>query len=214
MTYHLITEDGPYSVGDAPASMTVYITDENSEAADLPVGTVVSAELYNPGNFIEPLPLIVTPGTDEEADAFVFSGFPPLDQEGLWYIRTRVTAPQWAIWAAPLPVVAMAFNGWMDLDTARAWWSDAPADDAMLYMILRNARTAIEAWAPKLPADSPAPPAHYTQGQLLQAQAIATLGQTNPQEEVGFEQMSTRVYPLDWNIKQLVRPRSAVPVAT
>lgn len=214
MTYHATADVGPYWVGDNPGSFEIDVTDDIGEVADLEAFTAATAELFAPGTITNPVAMAATLNALDGSVTVEWPEDTPVAADGLYAVRIRLTGPAGSRYVDPLNVVGMAFDGWISLSQAAAWWSDAPSENpSYLYMLLYAAKRAILGWAKELPEGTPPPP-HYIDGQLLQAQAIYTLGQSNPQESVGFEQLSVRVYPLDWNIKQLVRPRRAIPVAT
>lgn len=99
---------------------------------------------------------------------------------------------------------------WHDPDSAQAEWPDAPLDDAIIAELLDVARAEVIAYAPVL-ADPSAVPATYRVAQLMQARAIWNSQNANPAGELGGEGFAIRFYPLDGHIRQLLRPRRAVP---
>jgi hypothetical protein len=118
-----------------------------------------------------------------------------------------------ALTSEPLPVVAEAVDGWLTMALTRRLWPDAPDDDVALFLLLGSARSACESYAPVLAADEN-PPEHYLQAQLVQARSVWNLMQTGPQtvDAIGLDAYAVRVYPLDYNVRQLLRPKSGKPV--
>jgi len=103
-------------------------------------------------------------------------------------------------------VVEDMASGWMQLDDARQDWSDAPVSDVRLYGLLEAARLAVLTYAPVSDRPAAAIPQSWREAQLMQAKAIDQLTRDGMGERVGPEGFAVRVYPLDWNVKQLLRP--------
>lgn len=115
---------------------------------------------------------------------------------------------------------------WATPDVARKYWRDAPADDAVLVTYLSAARVACLAFAP-LPVIESAGgygadpyggygggeeiPDNYLLGQIMQARNIWNAGKASPSTgdfDGGGYGISTM--PLDWQVKQLLRPQRAL----
>jgi hypothetical protein len=116
---------------------------------------------------------------------------------------------------------------WADTETARKLWRDAPADDAVLVLYLSAAREACLAFAP-LPEDDDSTggygedpyggygggsdiPDRYLLAQVMQARNSWNSGKASPSDGVfdgsGF---GIGTAPLDWQVKQLLRPQRAL----
>jgi hypothetical protein len=103
---------------------------------------------------------------------------------------------------------------WHTLSTARAEWSDAPKTDSTLTSLLIAARHQCEAFAPAAKiVDATAIPEEFRMAHLMQARAIwqAQNTATNPAGEFEAGGQTVRVYPMDWNVKSLLRPAVGVP---
>ncbi|MEX1079808.1 MAG: hypothetical protein WED09_11945 [Homoserinimonas sp.] len=105
---------------------------------------------------------------------------------------------------------------WHDIETARDEWVDAPLDDDALTTLLAVAKQQVLAYAPTLPAvDPPVEPEeipdNYRYGQLEQAKNLWNAGRVDAGGGVGDDTFVVRPHPLDWIIKQILRPRRAVP---
>jgi hypothetical protein len=121
-------------------------------------------------------------------------------------------------------------QGWHTISSARREWADAPLEDAVLYELLSVARGQVEAFAPSLPAPVETPaqfnsgwilmtpiqypevPANYRLAQLVQARNVWTA--TKPDSNTGFgdgDFMPAPSRPLDWHVKNLLRPKSGAP---
>jgi hypothetical protein len=103
-------------------------------------------------------------------------------------------------------------DGWFTLDAARTAWADAPEDDGRLHTLLVVARTQCLAYAPAL-AVGAAVPRHYREAQLLQARGVWNAVRTDPNsQQMGADGFAAPVFPLDWTVKQLLRPQDPRPV--
>lgn len=102
---------------------------------------------------------------------------------------------------------------WVSLDDLRAAWDDAPTDDERLQSMLDAAQIQAEAYAPTLAAGVPVP-ANYREGLILQVRSVWEAQQRNG-DVIGYgDGYAVRVRPLGVDVKALLRPRRAVPVAT
>lgn len=135
-----------------------------------------------------------------------------LTPSGVWQIVIRENGVRRS---EALQFVVQEDEGWVTLGRARQDWADAPTDDVYLYRILEVARIQCLAFAPlALREDGtvPPPPPNFVQAQLAQARAIWNFAKANPQDQIGMDGQAVRVYPLDDNIRKLLRPRRAMPV--
>jgi hypothetical protein len=102
---------------------------------------------------------------------------------------------------------------WATLAITRSQWIDSRTiDDDVLYEILQVAKTQVLDYAPALAAAA-AVPTHYRMAQISQARNIyngSIVDATNG--DIGSDTFTIRPFPLDWQIKQLLRPRRGVPV--
>lgn len=116
--------------------------------------------------------------------------------------------------ADPVEIVADdSESEWATLANARSTWIDSRAvDDAVLYELLQVARSQVIEYAPVLGETDPVPLA-YRQAQILQARNIynATIVDAGT-GDIGTDTFTIRPFPLDWQVKQLLRPRRGVPV--
>jgi hypothetical protein len=55
-------------------------------------------------------------------------------------------------------------------------------------------------------------PNNYKQAQLMQVRAVYMSFISNQNDSVGVDGYQVRTFPLDWNIKALLRPKSGRPV--
>lgn len=97
-----------------------------------------------------------------------------------------------------------------DLALLAELWPDSVAlDSVTLAHLLDVARSACAAYAPQTPADIPA---SWRQAQAMQARALSRAGVVGPGDQLGTEGITVTVYPLDWTVRQLLRPRRGCPV--
>lgn len=109
---------------------------------------------------------------------------------------------------APIPIVVQDENGWHTVDSARLEWIDAASiDDLRLHTLLELARQQCAAYAPELAADERAP-LNYRQAQLMQARNLLNAGRAEGDGEGDFV---LRPFPLDWMVKQTLRPKAGIP---
>lgn len=107
----------------------------------------------------------------------------------------------------------MATVGWLTPnDPALAtYWpgsADLSADD--LATLLTSAMVQCEEYAPDL--DAPAiVPDNYRHAQALQARALFRAGIAGSNDQIGMDGMSITVFPMDWTVKALLRPRRGKP---
>lgn len=109
---------------------------------------------------------------------------------------------------------------WHDTESARTNWDDAPYEDEQLAELLAVARGQVIAYSPTrkddpiVAADSEVVPVEYRLAQLRQAQNIWTAQNVNSDGGMGDGDAFTLrpvSHPLDWHVKQIIRPKGARP---
>lgn len=100
-----------------------------------------------------------------------------------------------------------------DIEEVLAYlWTDAPLEEPkVLGMFLGAAKSQCIAYAPELPADADGIPDEWVIAQAMQARNIYNAGanaSTGTDPSGGGYGIAT--YPLDWHVKQLLRPQRAV----
>ncbi len=113
------------------------------------------------------------------------------------------------ITAEPYEFLVQESTGWLTLETARAQWADAPLDDIFLWQIMETARIQCIEYAPALPLGAGIP-LSYVQAQLTQARALYQSTIANQNDNVGMEGFAVRVFPLDFTIRAMLRPKRAI----
>ena len=99
---------------------------------------------------------------------------------------------------------------WATLDRARDLWADADQiDDDLLQFWLEAVKPSIIDYAPKLPDDA-TPPANWELAQVMQARNAFNSIKAG---QGGFDgsEYGITAHPLDWQVKQLLRPRVGRP---
>lgn len=113
--------------------------------------------------------------------------------------------------AALQTVIVERTDGWATLAYAREQWVAADSiDDSMLWEVLEVARLDVIAYAPKL-ADGARPPLNYLRGQLMHARDLWNAASANPSGGFGEDGFAVVPRPLDWMVKQVLRPKRGIP---
>jgi hypothetical protein len=133
----------------------------------------------------------------------------PFDGPGIWLMRFRFSATGTTIESEPLRFVVELDDGWLSLEQTRQRWPDAPLELTYLYGILKSAKIQCIDYAPALALADPVP-ANYLQAQLMQSRAIFTSFIANQNDNIDG-QFPVRVFPMDWNVKALLRPKTGMP---
>jgi len=90
------------------------------------------------------------------------------------------------------------------------WPGAVDLTETALGLVLAAAREQCEAYAPTV--DNPEDvPARYILAQALQAKALSTAGFAGGNDQVGGYGEGVTVYPMDWQVKNLLRPRQGRP---
>jgi hypothetical protein len=211
---------GPFRTEDVPGVVDLaYLDTDSDTAVDWDLFTALDAALVTPAGTVVTLPDPVPGGTVVSIDLDPS----PFDIRGLYQLTIRgitdmAPDPDTVVLTEPAYVVVEGADGWLTLEWARMLWPDARTiPDVSLWLVLESARIACTAYAPALPVPEVGAeaviPANYVQAQVAQARAIWNLMQTSPQSDlIGYDQTAVRVYPLDYNIRQLLRPKSGKPV--
>lgn len=90
-------------------------------------------------------------------------------------------------------------------------WPDSEAilDDAQLSLYLDAAREACLEYAPVLAEGAPLP-ASYPLAQVMQARNLWNAGAASPGGDFDGSSYGLSAHPLDWQVKQLLRPRRGI----
>lgn len=104
---------------------------------------------------------------------------------------------------------------WHDVASARDEWVDAPYDedggDDLLTSLLASARDAVLAYGPVLEDESIIPEG-WRVAQLMQTRNVWNSSKASPTGDFDGGQYGLSTFPLDWQVKALIRPKRGKPV--
>lgn len=104
------------------------------------------------------------------------------------------------------------YDGWASPEAAREQWADAEnMTDPELTGYLASAYEQCVEFAPELADGQTVIPRRLVQAQIMQARAIWRSIQAGDDNGIGPDGFSVTVYPMDWTVKNLLRPKRAVP---
>lgn len=107
----------------------------------------------------------------------------------------------------------MAWTDWLTEVEVATLWVDAPDDAFTLGLLMNAALAQVLAFAPAAPGDSPTPvPPNFKLAQLMQTRNLWNASQVDPGGSMGESDFAVRPFPLDWQVKALLRPKSATPL--
>lgn len=98
-----------------------------------------------------------------------------------------------------------------DEKTSELWPGAFDLTESELETYLEAARVQCEAFAPALPENTE-PPANYILAQALQARAIARATIAGSGDTLGGYGDTVTVFPMDWTVKNLLRPKKGRPI--
>lgn len=134
--------------------------------------------------------------------------------EGLYSIRVRLTGPGSSAQRIPELrfVVQDPDSEWHNLDTIRDTdWADAEhISDPALWNLLEVCKGQVIRYAPALAADAPVPE-NYRYGQEIQVKNTWNAARVAPDGSTGEGDFVIRPFPLDWAVKQILRPKRGKP---
>ncbi|UOE43742.1 hypothetical protein [Agromyces larvae] len=196
-----------FYIGDAPAQPFVI---EPPDTIDLDEFDTVTAVLVDPAGGTETMESLF----DEEAGAILVDIDAPLNLEGIYRLRLVLDGDGGVRMLPEIRLVVQDPDSkWHTLDTARAEWADAEhLADPVLYELLEVAKGEVLEFAPALAEDAPVP-IRYRKGQLMQARNILNAAGVDPSTgDDGAGSFVIRPFPLDWQVKQTLRPKHGIPV--
>lgn len=107
------------------------------------------------------------------------------------------------------------YDGWASLEGAREQWADAAGmSDAELEGYLGTAYEQCLEYGPRpaLAAGSTTVPARWVQAQIMQARAVWRSSVAGDDNGLGAGDLTVTTFPMDWTVKNLLRPRRGRPV--
>lgn len=196
-----------YTVGDMPAAPLLVLPARDGDPVDLALYAGASANLTFPDGSVVPATATIT-DTDPD-DPVVQVTLPKLAQAGLVGVRVNLTAAGGRSDAFDLePVPVQPVDGWHSIPSARAEWDGAKQlDDVRLFVLLSTARDDCLSYAPSS-AVLPRPSIAAREAQLLHARNRNAASRIDPASgDAGVDGYGTGPFPLDWAVKQLLRPK-------
>lgn len=210
MAYLPSTDDlGTSFIGDVPVTPSVIaFHDETGNPAPTNHFNTFSTHLISPTG--TDLGALTTTVHDGHEVSVVWPSTSKFTIEGVYTLQFTFTKTAGeVVHTEPLHIVVQAQSGWLSLEQARAQWADAPLDDNFLYQILTSAKVQCIEYAPALAANAVIP-TNYLQAQVMQARALYQSVIANQNDNVGIEGFAVRVFPLDFTIRALLRPKKAI----
>lgn len=203
-----------YYVGDIPSVDLVLEPAQNGDPLDLTpfVEADTIAELYDFDGILVTADFTPTFLADELV--LEWPSTSTFAEAGLYELRVTLVGPDHRVRLAPVHLVAQdEASGWHTLDTAIAEWPSASSiADPKLWSLLELARQQVVEYAPVLAADTTVPP-NYRQAQLAQARNLLNAILADPSSGGQTEEdFVLRAYPVDWMVKQILRPKRGVKV--
>lgn len=205
-----------YWTGDIPAEDIVIEPARNGDPIMLapfdPLDTLVELRTFDGDLVVADFLVTFVAGGPDDIDRVVLEW--PADSvfntPGLYTLSVTLGGVDARERIDPIYFVAQEDDGWHTLASARAEWPDADREtDVRLFQLLELARQQVTAYAPALAADQ-RPPANYRYAQIMQARNLMNAGRAEGGES--GEDFVLRPFPLDWMVKQVLRPKTGVPV--
>lgn len=198
-----------YFVGDTPSGTLVLTADEGLPE-DLAPFTTATVKLWDfQGDLVDDGPTAAIDGDTVEVS---WPDTSPFETAGLYSLQVILSGANVRETMPALPVVVEYENsGWHTLESARRDWADAPIEDSQLFTLLYNARIQCEEFAPVLAEDERVP-LTYRQAQLLQARNLWNASKVDAGSGgFGDDSFVIRPFPMDWVVKNILRPQRAIP---
>jgi hypothetical protein len=194
-----------FYLDDVPGSDYVVQPPDNVSLDEF---TDATAELIRPDRTLVDLVAAI----DDDQVKVEWSATTPFDQAGIYRLRVTLEGDGGALQRIPDTrfVVQDPDDDWHTLDSIRDEWPDAEAiPDVSLWGLLASAKVQVIAFAPRLDDDDPVP-ANYLEAQRIQARNVWNAASVAPDGSVGSDDFIVRPFPLDWHVRQILRPKRAV----
>lgn len=203
-----------YYAGDIPAEDLVIEPARNGEAIGLDAFDDVEVEYRDfAGAIVDVDGFIAT--IDDGTVLVEWPDVTPFEDAGLYTLTVILLDTETGARERIEPVYIVAQDAageWHTLDSARLDWADAKAaEDVTLFKALLLARNQVEAFGSTYtePADRRLA---FRQGQIMQAQNLYNSSKVDPSTGgLDGESFVIRPFPLDWMVKQVLRPKRVVP---
>lgn len=201
-----------YYTGDVPTAALIVSPSLNGEPLTVNAADTAEVLLTAPdGDEITTLT-----GTIDEDDVQVtFPGTTVFTDPGIYTLTILIDYDAGGIQQAdPVRLVVDDTSAqWATLALTRDQWVDARTmEDALLYELLELSKVQILEYAPAL-ADGVAVPLQYRLAQIVQAKNVYNSSLVDAGSgDIGNDTFTIRPFPLDWQVKQMLRPRRGTPV--
>lgn len=209
-----------YWVGDVPAEDLLLAPARAPEDyIDLDPFDDVDLTLRGPDGVVVPsageLAGSITTIEDQKYVLIEWPTSSPFDQGGIWDLGITLLGDgsvQQRI--APVRLIVQSDDGWYSVEEAREDWRGAPDEDAILFKLLAVARRDVETYDAGriITEDSPRPPNSLREAQLMQARNTWNANLVDPSGDQDDGSYRVTPFPLDWKVKQLIRPQAGIPV--
>lgn len=190
-----------YAVGDKPVTPLVVVPTRDDEPVVLTDAVAVIT--------VDGVALATTIVDDEVRGVFV----EPFEQSGILPVVVTVTWEDGVETFVSESIVVEVVGGpWHSIVTAAAEWA-SNLSDVQAFTVLSSARVAVEqyGWTGR---EDDVVPLRVRNAQLMQARSIYNAALADPaQRDADGQLFFSTPFPLDHNIRQLLRPRRGVPVA-
>lgn len=196
----------PYYVNDIPAEALVLDPPETIVIDDY-AGAI--AAMIDPAGVSTSVPASILDGmvvVDLPNDSTLFA------TAGVHRLRVTLNDPAGYVQRIPdVPLVVQdEADEWHTLDTIRAEWPDAEhIPDVSLWEILEVAKGQVVEFAPAIAAGAPIP-IEWKTAQRVQSRNIWNAARVAPDGTTGQDDFVIRPFPLDWHVRQILRPKRAI----
>jgi hypothetical protein len=132
--------------------------------------------------------------------------------EGIYRLRVTLTSATASQRLPDVRIVAQDPDSeWHTLDSIREDWPDGETiSDAMLWTLLEIVRQQIAEFGTTLTGTAALDATNYAQ--RVQVRNTWNAAKVSPAGEFGGDEFVIRPFPLDWHVKQILRPKRGVPV--
>ena len=103
----------------------------------------------------------------------------------------------------------MTIVGWVDQETVQDYWADSVQleDSALTSYLQASYEQCVEFLPPvALKAYPETIPDRWKQAQIMQARALYRSAVAGSGDQVGMDGQGVTVFPMDWTVKNLLRP--------
>ena len=202
---------GPWTLEDAIVGPVVVGYLEDGEPADLSSAVPSGARLTDPAGVSTDVSVELSQ-SDPAALEYTLGG-DPWQIPGIWSVSAILSIGGNSFRTVPARFVVDAEDGWLTVPEARSSWRDAPSSDPVLYRLLASARVAVQSWGREVGEAVERPTDNLVDAQQAQARNTWNAVKSDPANQgIGDEGFVLRPFPLDWTVKNLIRPQSAKPV--